>query len=260
MAEQLWAGVAQAYARSFAGLTAGGIPTLTAGLPPGGRLLDVGCGTGALVQAARDAGCEAVAVELDPEMAALAGTRLGTEVTVAGLPDLPFADDGFDTVVASFVLNHVEDPRAGARELVRLAAPGGSVRATIWTSAPTVQGALFRSVMEASAAVEPVYPRLDESLDFERSLDGLGQLFAAAGASVTDSRMVDWVWRVSPEDFWAGVTGGVGGVGVAWAAQTPDVQDRMRVELDRLAEPLMEHGEMVFPASAAYVEARVPRS
>jgi hypothetical protein len=114
--------------------------------------------------------------------------------------------------------------------------------------------------MEASDAVEPVFPRLDESIDFERSLDGLGQLFAAAGASVTDARMVDWVWRISPDDFWAGVTGGVGGVGVAWAAQTPEVQARMRVELDRLAEPLMEDGKMVFPASAAYVEARVPRS
>lgn len=260
MAEALWAGVAEAYARSFAGLCEGGVPTFVAGLPRGGRLLDVGCGTGALVRAARDLGTEAVGVELDPEMAALAGARLGTEVTVAGLPDLPFADDGFDTVTASFVLNHVEDPWAAARELVRVAAPGGAVRASIWTSVPTTQGELFRSVMEASEAVEPVFPRLDESIDFERSLDGLGQLFAAAGASVGDSRMVDWVWRVSPDDFWAGVTGGVGGVGVAWAAQTPEVQDRMRVELDRLAEPLLEHGEMVFPASAAYVEARVPRS
>lgn len=252
--------MARAYAQSFAGLTAGGIPTLVAGLPSGGRLLDVGCGTGALVRAARDGGTETVAVDLDPEMAALAASRLGTDVTVAGLPDLPFADDGFDTVVASFVLNHVEDPRSGARELVRLAAPGGSVRAMIWTSAPTVHGALFREVMEASGAVEPVFPRLPEHLDFERSLDGLGQLFAAAGAPVVDARMVDWTWRVSPDDWWAGVTGGVGNSGVVWAAQAPEVQERMRAELDRLAGPLLEDGVMVFPASAAYVEARVPRS
>ena len=61
-------------------------------LHPGMRALDVGCGTGALVQAARDGGTEAVAVELDPDMASLAASRLGTDVTVAGLPDLPFAD------------------------------------------------------------------------------------------------------------------------------------------------------------------------
>ena len=252
--------MARAYARSFAGLTAGGTPTLLAGLPSGARLLDVGCGTGALVRAARDSGADAVAVEIDPDMAAFASSDLGTDVTVAGLPDLPFADDGFDAVVLSFVLNHVDDPRAGARELVRVAAPGGSVRAMIWSSAPTAHGALFREVMEASGAVEPVVPRLPEHLDFERSVDGLGQLFVAAGAPVVEAGMVDWTWRVGPDDWWAGVTGGVGNSGVAWAAQTPEVQARMREELDRLAAPLLEDGAMVFPASAAYVEARVPRS
>ena len=64
--------MAHAYARSFAGLCAGAIPTLVAGLPRDGRLLDVGCGTGALVRAAREAGHDAVGVEPDAEMAALA--------------------------------------------------------------------------------------------------------------------------------------------------------------------------------------------
>ena len=233
---------------------------MIAGLPPGGRLLDVGCGTGALVAAARAAGLDATGVEPDPEMAALAGASLGSEVVVAGLPDLPHADDGFDAVTANFVLNHVDDPRAAARELARVAAPGGMVRATIWTSAPSAQGALFRSVLEASDAVEAVFPRLDPATDFDRTADGLGQLFSEAGACVTETRMVDWVWRVTPDDFWAAPTGGVGGLGIAWAAQTPEVRARMRVELDRLAEPLLEDGELVLPASAAYVEARVPRS
>lgn len=260
MAEVLWSGVARAYARSFAGLCAGAVPVMVDGLPRGSRLLDVGCGPGGLAAAARAAGHEVVAVEPDPEMAELASSRLGQDVVVAGLPDLPFADDGFDAVVANFVLNHVDDPRAGVRELVRVAAPGGAVRATIWTGAPSAQGALFRSVLEASGAVEPVFPRLDPSTDFERTTDGLGLLLSEAGASVTDARMVDWVWRVAPDDFWAAPTGGVGGLGIAWAAQTPEVQDRMRVELDRLAEPLLEDGMLVLPATAAYVEARIPRS
>ena len=80
MAEALWTGVAHAYARSFAGLCAGAIPTLVAGLPRDGRLLDVGCGTGALVQAAREAGHDAVGVEPDAEMAALASAALGVDV------------------------------------------------------------------------------------------------------------------------------------------------------------------------------------
>lgn len=258
MAEALWTGVARAYARSFAGLCAGAVPTLLDGLAPGSRLLEVGCGPGTLAAAARSRGLDVVASEPDPEMAGLARERLGADVLVAGLPDLPLPDAGFDVVVASFVLNHVDDPRAGARELVRVTAPGGVVRATTWTSAPSAQGRLFRAVLDASGAVEPVFPRLAEADDFDRSPEGLAGLLVGAGAEATDVRMVDWVWRVAPEDFWAAPTGGVGGLGVAWAAQTPAVRERMRVELDRLAEPLLEDGLMVLPATAACVEARVP--
>ena len=260
MAEALWTGVAQAYARSFAGLCAGAIPTMLAGLPAGTRVLDIGCGPGALAAAARDASLDVVAAEPDPEMAALASERLGQDVVVAGLPELPLASGGFEAVLVNFVLNHVDNPAAAAREVLRIAAPGGLVRATIWTSAPSAQGQLFRSVLEASGAVEPVFPRLDPDVDFDRSTDGLASLLSAGGARVTDARMVDWVWRVSPDDFWAAPTGGVGGLGVAWSAQTPEVQDRMRVELDRLSEPLQEDGLIVLPTTAAYVEARVPRS
>ncbi|MBS2938324.1 hypothetical protein KDN32_11275 [Nocardioides sp. J2M5] len=115
-------------------------------------------------------------------------------------------------------------------------------------------------MLEASGAVEPVFPRLAATDDFARTPDGLAGLFSAAGASVVDARMVDWVWSVAPDDFWAAPTGGVAGLGIAWAAQTPEVQDRMRVELDRLSEPLVVDGLLRLPASAAYVEARVPRS
>lgn len=260
MAEALWTGVAQAYAQSFAGLCAGAVPTMLAHLPAGTRVLDVGCGPGTLSLAAKARSLDVVAVDLDPEMAELAAERLGQDVLVAGLPDLPLASDGFEAVLVNFVLNHVDSPGAAARELVRVTAPGGLVRATIWTSAPSAQGELFRSVLEASGAVEPDVPRLDPSVDFERSTDGLASLLSAEGARITDARMVEWVWRISPDDFWAAPSGGVGGLGVAWSAQTPEVRDRMRVELDRLAEPLLEDGELVLPATAAYVEARVPRS
>lgn len=158
MAEALWTGVAQAYAQSFAGLCAGAIPSLLDGLPRTGRLLDVGCGTGALVRAARDAGAEAIGVEPDPEMAAVARSLLGDEVVVAGLPELPFADDGFGVVIASFVLNHVDEPRAGARELARVAAPGGVLRETIWGSTPPPQALMWNGLLDEVGAVRAPSP------------------------------------------------------------------------------------------------------
>ena len=160
MAEALWTGVAETYARSFAGLCGGAVPALLAELPPGSRLLDVGCGTGELVGAARAAGHDAIGVDPDPEMAALAGTVLGEDVAVAGLPDLPWADDGFEVVTAAFVLNHVDHPRDGARELARVAAPGGVVRATIWGRTPPPQAVMWNGLLDEVDAVRPPVPRL----------------------------------------------------------------------------------------------------
>lgn len=254
MAEVLWTGVARAYARSFAGLCAGAIPTLVGGLPRGGRLLDVGCGTGELTEAARAEAHEVVAVEPDAEMADLAGSRLGQDVVVAGLPDLPFADDGFDAVVANFVLNHVDDPRAGARELARVGAPGGFVRATIWGSSPPPQATMWNDLLDAADAVRPPVPRLSAERDFERSPHGLAGILGEAGLAVTHAGTASWTWRVAPADLWAGLTS-VGNFGVLWRAQSADVQARLRTAYDALR--VGEH--FTFDVECVVAEARVPR-
>ena len=263
MAEALWTGVAQAYARSFAGLCVGAVPALLDGLPRSGRLLDVGCGTGALVDAARAAGHDALGVEPDPEMAALASLALGEDVAVAGLPDLPFADDGFDAVVASFVLNHVDDPRAGARELARVAAPGGAVRATIWGAAPPPQAVMWNGLLGAADATRPPVPRLPADRDFDRSPDGLAGILAEAGLAVTRAGTLAWRWRVAADDLWAGLTA-VGNFGVLWRAQSHDVQARLRAAYDALGAPWREGEDpgsrFVLDVECVVAEARVPRS
>lgn len=259
MAEALWTGVARAYERSFAGLCAGAIPEALGGLPPTARLLDVGCGTGALVSRAREEGLDAIGVDPDPEMAALAGSLIGADVAVAGLPDLPHADDGFDAVVASFVLNHVDDPRAGARELARVAAPGGVVRATIWGATPPPQAVMWNGLLDEVAAVRQPSPRLPAERDFERSADGLAGILSEAGLAVTSAGAVSWQWRVAPEDLWAGLTS-VGNFGVLWRAQSEDVQLRLRAAYDALDTPWRLGADFAFDVECVLAEARVPRS
>lgn len=252
MAEAVWTGVAQAYARSFAGLCAGAIPALVGRLPARGRMLDVGCGTGALVASA-PAGLEVVAVEPDPEMAGLAGSATGRDVVLAGLPDLPLADDGFDAVTASFVLNHVDDPRAGARELARVAAPGGVVLATTWGSTPPPQARMWADLLERAGAEPTPSPRLPVERDFDRSPRGLAGILTEAGLAVTHAGTESWQWRIRADDLWVGLTS-VGNFGVAWRAQTADVQQRVRAAYDSLP------AELAFDVECVLVEARVPRS
>jgi SAM-dependent methyltransferase len=259
MAEALWTGVAETYARSFADLCGGAIPALLDDLPPGSRLLDVGCGTGALVAAARAAGHDAIAVEPDPEMAALAGSNLGEEVVVAALPDLPWADDGFEAVTAVFVLNHVDRPRAGARELARVAAPGGVVRATIWGRTPPPQAVMWNGLLDEVGAVRPPVPRLPADLDFDRSPRGLAGILTEAGLAVTSAGTLAWQWRVAPDDLWAGLTS-IGTFGVLWRAQTEDVQGRLREAYDGVGGPWRDGEGFVFDVECVSAEARVPRA
>ena len=259
MAEALWTDVADTYARSFAGLCAGAVPEMLAELPARVRLLDVGCGTGALVAEARGGGFDAIGVDPDPEMAALAGSLLDEEVAVAGLPDLPFADDGFEAVTANFVLNHVDHPRAGARELARVAAPGGVVHATIWGRVPPPQAVMWNGLLDEVDAARPPSPRLPEDRDFDRSPDGLAGILQEAGLAVTHAGTRSWRWRIARDDLWAGLTS-IGNFGVTWRAQTEDVRARLRAAYDALGEPWCEDGMFGFDVECVSVEARVPRS
>jgi SAM-dependent methyltransferase len=93
-------------------------------LPPGGRVLDVGCGTGRL-GAVLGSGHEAFGVDLSPAM--LRETRRSGRYVLA-LGDafaLPFADGSFDATVALRLLFHFPDPAPILRELARVTRPGG---------------------------------------------------------------------------------------------------------------------------------------
>jgi len=95
----------------------------------GGRVLDVGCGTGALAAVLADR-CRAKVWGIEPsdEMRAVARSRLPRTVGVrAGTAEtLPFRDAWFDAVVFSLVVHLVDRARAFA-EAARVLTPGGRI-------------------------------------------------------------------------------------------------------------------------------------
>jgi len=91
---------------------------------PAGRLLDVGCGHGLLLDEARARGYDTVGLELSRAAAAHAREALGLDVLE--LPLEEFEDsDGFDAVVLADVIEHLEDPAAELGRCARLLRPGG---------------------------------------------------------------------------------------------------------------------------------------
>lgn len=109
------------------------------GLPPGGALLDVGCGTGtfAIGMAAVRPDATLIGVDGDPEILARARAKAGSEAVewrdgLAG--ELPLPDDSADVVTMSLVLHHLmpEQKRDAMKEIGRVLKPGGSFQIADW--------------------------------------------------------------------------------------------------------------------------------
>jgi len=94
--------------------------------PSGRQVLDVGCGVGMYTAAFLRATPHVFGVEVEPERAREARGRAAGVVQALG-EHLPFADGTFDLVFSHEVLEHVADDRACAREMVRVARPGGRI-------------------------------------------------------------------------------------------------------------------------------------
>ena len=92
----------------------------------GARILDVGCGIGIYVRHFRRFSDDVHGVEVEPERVAEASAELPNIVEGRG-EALPYLDDHFDLVFSNEVVEHVDDDRRTAAEMVRVTRPGGSI-------------------------------------------------------------------------------------------------------------------------------------
>jgi ubiquinone/menaquinone biosynthesis C-methylase UbiE len=89
-------------------------------------VLEVGCGTGLILQRVAATARSAVGVDLSPGMLQAARGR-GLEVVEGSATDLPFAEASFDVCYSFKVLAHIPDWDACMREMVRVTRPGGRI-------------------------------------------------------------------------------------------------------------------------------------
>jgi SAM-dependent methyltransferase len=139
-------------------------------VPDGGRLLDLGCGTGDLARAAEEAGLRLTACDISAEMLgrAAAADPDGAVEWVQLQPRwsrLPFESATFDAVVAASVLEYVDRPLAVLGECARVLRPAGIVLCTVPDPASPVRwlewlaGVVARAPSVRAGARR--WPRLD---------------------------------------------------------------------------------------------------
>jgi SAM-dependent methyltransferase len=194
----------------------------------GQRVLDVGCGPGALtaelVSRLGPTGVAAVDPS-EPFVAAARERHPGVSVQRGTAEELPFGDREFDAALAQLVVHFMADPVLGLREMARVTRKDGVVAACVWDLAGG--GAPISTFWEAAHELDPDVE--DESRRAGARAGHLAELFESAGLrDVEESSLSVEVEHPSFEDWWEPFTLGVGPAGAYAADLDAEQQARLR--------------------------------
>jgi SAM-dependent methyltransferase len=130
------------------------------------RFLDIGCGAGSLLMAAKKAGWDAEGVEVShPTVEHL--RNHGLKVFSGELGEAAFPTAHFDVVTAAELVEHVSDPSSLVEEVARILRPGG----IFWATTPHSNGASARVLkLEWSIVSPPEHLHLFSTRGFRKLL------------------------------------------------------------------------------------------
>jgi ubiquinone/menaquinone biosynthesis C-methylase UbiE len=247
-------GAYDAYMGRYADLLA---PRLIAfaGVQPGDRVLDVGCGPGSLTEAlAEVVGAEQVAAaEPSEPFAAAAAERVpAADVQVGAAESLPWPVGTFDVALAQLVVNFMSDADVGVAEMRRVVRPGGTVASCTWDYSDGMT--MLRTFFDAALSLDPETPDEARTMRYIDP-DSLRELWLRAGleAVENDTLVVEVSYR-DFADFWEPFTAGVGPAGAYTLSLDSDRRAALREECRRrLGDP---EGGFTLSAKAWAVKGR----
>jgi len=199
-----------------------------AGVRGGQRVLDVGCGPGALTaELVLRLGPAAVSA-VDPSEPFVAAARMrhpGVDVLQASAERLPFPDQAFDAALAQLVVHFMSDPVAGLAEMARVSRRDGVVAACVWDHGGG-QGPLSL-FWEAARELDP---EVDDESRLAGTREGhLAELFeTAALREIEETVLSASLEHPSFEEWWEPFTRGVGPAGSYAASLEPERQAELR--------------------------------
>src|SRR5262245_37762497 len=186
-----------------------------AGVGAGMRVLDVGCGPGALAVelAGRVGGDNVAAIDPAPEFVAACKARIpGADVREGVAESLPWDDGTFDAALCSLVVAWMSDADHGIGEMARVTKPGGTVAAAMWD----IPGDGLPMVSHFWRAAREIDPRVADPSVAEQPLAGvregdLVERFGRAGLQgITGGTLETSVDYADFDDYWQPFTGAAG--------------------------------------------------
>lgn len=203
----------------------------------GDRVLDVGCGPGALTAVLVErlgARCVAAVDPSAPFLESIQARLPEVDVRAASAESLPFSDDSFDQALAQLVVHFMADPVAGLSEMRRVTRPGGRVGACVWDLAGT--GGPISLFWQAAQELDPLAAG-EANLPGVREGDLVAYSRAAGLTDVEGTVLTVTVEHESFDEWWQPYTLGVGPAGDYVRGLDAAAQEELRERCRRLLPP-----------------------
>jgi SAM-dependent methyltransferase len=227
---------------------------------PGARWLDVGCGTGALIEEILSATAPTHVQGVDPSfpyvLFARSRVRDGRATfVVADARSLPQPAQSIDVAVSGLALNFIPRPDVALAEMGRVARAGGIVAAYVWDYADQMQ--LIRYFWDAAVALDSRASELDEARRFPTChATALEGLFSGAELQAVESLEIDVPTRFRDfDDYWRPFLGGQGPA-PAYAMGLDEERRTALRERIRVTLPAADDGSINLVARAWAVRGR----
>jgi SAM-dependent methyltransferase len=226
-----------------------------AGLAPGDRALDVGCGPGMLLaELSQRLGTDAVAgVDPSPPFVEAARAALpSADIRVAAAEQLPFEPNAFDVVLSQLVVNFMQDAETGVAEMRRVARR--TVTSCVWDYAGEMT--MLRVFWDAALELDPHAPDEGRTMRY-CTPDELHSLWTNAGLHDVETQAVVVAAEFEDfDDYWSPFPTGIAPSGAYCASLDEEHRAALREACFRRLGSA--RGPFTLSARAWFVRGSVP--
>jgi len=233
-------------------------------LPDGGRVLDVGSGTGSLAFAIAERNVRARVLGIDPskEYVTYANSRNPfpdrASFQVGDAQQLDFPDASFDAGLSLLVFNFIPDPKKALLEVRRITKSGGKLSAAVWDYGAGMR--MLRTFWDAAVSIDAGAERLDEKRMPLCHAGELSDLWRQGGLENVREQPIDITMRFkSFVDYWDAFLLGQGPAGSYVGSLDRDKLQALRSEVKRRLSLSAEDAPLALPARVWSVRGNVPR-